>query len=129
VEWYESLFLQACGHVLTQSRVANLRRASGVLNLDTEPTRDLVAAYQRGVGLVFSVAEMQQKLAAGAECVLLLLVHEHQFSSTLEQLQIKHDVVLSATLRTDARSSDFSNYHIDVALIRKTSAGAMGIAH
>lgn len=129
MEWYESLFLQACGHVLTQSRVANLRRASGVLNLDTEPTRDLVAAYQRGVGLVFSVAEMQQKLASGAECVLLLLVHEHQFSSTLEQLQIKHDVVLSATLRTDARSSDFSNYHIDVALIRKTSAGAMGIAH
>lgn len=129
MEWYESLFLQACGHVLTQSRVANLRRISGVLNLDTEPTRDLVAAYQRSVGLVFSVAEMQQKLASGAECVLLLLVHEHQFSSTLEQLQIKHDVVLSATLRTDARSSDFSNYHIDVALIRKTSAGAMGIAH
>nr|WP_232239520.1 hypothetical protein [Pseudomonas alkylphenolica] len=121
--------MQACGHVLTQSRVANLRRVSGVLNLDTEPTRDLVAAYQRGVELVFSVAEMQQKLASGAECVLLLLVHEHQFSSTLEQLQIKHDVVLSATLRTDARSSDFSNYHIDVALIRKTSAGTMGIAH
>lgn len=129
MEWYESLFLQACGHVLTQSRVANLRRISGALNLDTEPTRDLVAAYQRSVGLVFSVAEMQQKLAAGSECVLLLLVHEHQFSSTLEQLQIKHDVVLSATLRTDARSSDFSNYHIDVALIRKTSSGAMGIAH
>ncbi|MGH8465944.1 MAG: hypothetical protein ACRESP_12285 [Pseudomonas sp.] len=129
MEWYESLFLQACGHVLTQSRVANLRRISGALNLDTEPTRDLVAAYQRSVGLVFSVAEMQQKLASGAECVLLLLVHEHQFSSTLEQLQIKHDVVLSATLRTDARSSDFSNYHIDVALIRKTSSGAKGIAH
>lgn len=44
-------------------------------------------------------------------------------------LKSEQDVVLSATLRTDARSSDFSNYHVDVALIRKTSAGAMGIAH
>ncbi|MNF77086.1 hypothetical protein D3C84_592240 [compost metagenome] len=129
MEWYESLFLQACGHVLIQSRVANLRRVDGVLNLDIESTRDLVASYQRGVALVFSVSEMKQKLAEGAESALLLLVHEHQFSSALQQLTREQDVVLSATLRTDGRSSDFSNYHVDVALIRKTSAGAMGIAH
>ncbi|MNJ27702.1 hypothetical protein D3C77_222140 [compost metagenome] len=129
MEWYESLFLQACGLVLTQSRVANLRRVEGVLELDIEPTRDLVASYQRGVALVFSVSEMKQELSGGAESALLLLVHEHQFSRTLEMLKSEQDVVLSATLRTDARSSDFSNYHVDVALIRKTSAGAMGIAH
>jgi len=129
VEWYESLFLQACGHVLTQSRVANLRRADGVLNLDIASTRDLVASYQRGVALVFSASDMKQKLAEGSESVLLLLVHEHQFSSSLQKLTREQDVVLSATLRTDARSSGFSNYHVDVALIRKTSAGAVGIAH
>ncbi|CAI8718741.1 hypothetical protein [Pseudomonas chlororaphis] len=129
MEWYESLFLQACGHVLTQSRVANLRRVDGVLNLDIASTRDLVASYQRGVALVFGIKEMKQKLAEGADSALLLLVHEHQFSSALEKLRREQDVVLSATLRTDARSSYVSNYHVDVALIRKTSTSAMGIAH
>jgi D-arabinose 1-dehydrogenase-like Zn-dependent alcohol dehydrogenase len=129
VEWYESLFLQACGHVLTQSRVANLRRADGVLNLDIAATRDLADSYQRSVALAFSAEEVKQRLSEGADCVLLLLVHEHQFFNTLEKLKRENDVVLSASLRTDARSNDFSNYHVDVALIRKSASGQMNIAH
>ena len=129
MEWYESLFLQACGHVLIQSRVANLRRVDGVLNLDIASTRDLADSYQRSVALAFSAEEVKQRLSEGADSVLLLLVHEHQFYNAMEKLKKEQDVVLSATLRTDARSSDFSNYHVDVALIRKTSAVAMGIAH
>jgi hypothetical protein len=58
-----------------------------------------------------------------------LLVHEHQFFNTLEKLKRENDVVLSASLRTDARSNDFSNYYVDVALIRKSASGQMNVAH
>ncbi|MFG0550771.1 hypothetical protein [Pseudomonas sp. yb_9] len=129
MEWYESLFLQACAHVINQSRVASNRRSDGVLNLDIASTRDLVSSYQRGGGLAFSTSEMKQQFSAGADCVLLLLVHEHQFTNALGAVKKSQDVVLSATLRTDARASDFSMYHVDVALVRRTESGAMDIAH
>lgn len=129
MEWYESLFLQACAHVMTQAKLARRQASQGALNLNVTSTHDLVEAYQRGVTLAFNPKELQQHFAEGAECALLILANEHQFVSTLQDIKRQHDVVLSATLGTNVRSSDFATYHVDVALIRKTSAGAMDIAH
>ncbi|AHZ76237.1 MULTISPECIES: hypothetical protein [Pseudomonas] len=129
MEWYESLFLQACGHVMTLTKVANRRAAQHALNLDTGSTYDLVEAYQRGVTLVFNTTELKQRFADGADCALLMLVNEHQFSSTLQDIKRQHDVVLSATLGTAVRSSEFATYHVDVAIIRATAASAIDIAH
>jgi hypothetical protein len=129
VEWYESLFLQACAHVMNQAKIAQRRAPHGALNLNVTSTHELVEAYQRGVALAFNPKELQQHFAEGADCALLVLTSEHQFASTLQDIKRQHDVVLSATLGTTVRSSDFATYHVDVALIRATKAGAMDIAH
>ncbi|WP_274411771.1 hypothetical protein [Pseudomonas sp. NEEL19] len=129
MEWYESLFLQMCGHVLTASRLANHRGLSGALTLDTLVTRDLVESYQRNVAVAFSQAEMKDQLASGAHCVVLILVKDHQFQHYLADINSQQEVVLSATLRTDARSTEHANYHVDVAIIRPTTSGPMDIAH
>lgn len=129
MEWFESLFLQACSHVITRSRVGDRGQQKCRPVLDVVSTRDLVASYQREVALAFSLAGLQQKLSEGADCVLLLLVQEHQFHTTLQELKRQQDVVLSATLKTDARSSDFANYHVDIAFIRKSRSSSVDNAH
>ncbi|MFG0543178.1 hypothetical protein ACF8EA_23865 [Pseudomonas sp. YQ_5] len=129
MEWYESLFLQACGHAMTLAKVAHRRATQHALNLNIGSTHDLVEAYQRGVALAFNVTELKQCFADGADCALLILVNEHQFSSPLQDIKRQHDVVLNATLGTTVRSSDFATYHIDVAIVRATAASTMDIAH
>lgn len=129
VEWYESLFLQMCSHVLTQSKMANRRGLTGALTMDTPSTRDLVESYERNVAVAFSAAEMKDHLSQGANCVVLIIVKEHQFQNFLTDINRQQEVVLSATLRTDARSTEFANYHVDIAIIRPTSSGPMDIAH
>ena len=129
MEWYESLFLQVCGHVLTQAKVSTRRDANGVPVFDNAATRDLVDSYRRGVALAFSLPEVKQKLLEGADCVLLLSVHEHQFSNTLQDIKRQQDVMLNATLRTDVRSNEYATYHVDVAVIRATVSSPMDIAH
>ncbi|WAB96243.1 hypothetical protein OSW16_16945 [Pseudomonas putida] len=129
MEWYESLFLQMCGHVITQTRVKQRPGSTAAPKLDVASTRDLVDAYKRGVGLAFDLNDLQRAFQGDVNCVLLILVHEHQFSSILHELKKVQDVALSATLRTDAPASDFSNYHVDVALVRQTSFGTMPTAH
>ncbi|MFF7061247.1 hypothetical protein [Pseudomonas sp. NPDC008258] len=129
MEWYESLFLQMCSHVLTQSKVASRRGIKGVLSMDTTGTADLVESYQRNVGLAFTLTEMKAQLAQGAHCVVLVVVKEHQFQNHLTEINRQQEVVLSATLRTEARSTEYANYHVDIAIIRPTSSGPMDIAH
>ncbi|UXH41325.1 hypothetical protein [Pseudomonas promysalinigenes] len=129
MEWYESLFLQACAHVMTQAKIAQRHTPQGGLNLNVTATHELVEAYQRGVALAFNAKELQQAFAHGADCALLIMTHEHQFASTLQDIKRQHDVVLSATLGTTVRSSDFATYHVDVALIRATQAITLDIAH
>lgn len=129
MEWYESLFLQMCSHVLTQARMANRRGFTGSLSMDTTSTRDLVESYQRNVAVAFSTAEMKDHLSQGANCVALIMVKEHQFQNYLADINRQQEVVLSATLRTDARSTEYANYHVDIAIIRPTSSGPMDIAH
>ncbi|MQG91458.1 hypothetical protein [Pseudomonas sp. MN1F] len=129
MEWYESLFLQACAHVMTLAKIAQPRTPQGALKLNVTSTYELVEAYQRGVTLAFNAKELQQHFVEGADCALLILTSEHQFTSTLQDIKRQHDVVLSASLGTKIRSSDFATYHVDVALIRATKAGAMDIAH
>ncbi|WP_282361608.1 hypothetical protein [Pseudomonas sp. PS01300] len=129
MEWYESLFLQMCGHVISQSRVSTLNCADRSLNLEVTATRDLVASYRRGVALAFTLPEMKMQFVQGVECVMLLLVHEYQFSNVLAELKKTQDVVLSASLRTDIRASDFANYHVDVAIVRRVVSDVMGTSH
>ncbi|AHC85664.1 hypothetical protein X970_05155 [Pseudomonas monteilii SB3101] len=129
VEWYESLFLQMCSHILTHSKIANRRGLNGALSMDTAATRDLVQSYQRNVAVAFSSAEMKAHLSQGAHCVVLIVVQEHQFHSCLKDINQQQEVVLSATLRTEVRSTGYANYHVDVAIIRPTSTSPMDIAH
>lgn len=129
MEWFESLFLQMCSHVLTQTKLANRRGPTGALNMDTTATHDLVESYQRNVAVAFNPAELKAHLSHGANCVVLIIVKEHQFQNYLTDINRQQEVVLSATLRTEARSTDYANYHVDIAIIRPTSSGPMDIAH
>lgn len=129
MEWFESLFLQMCSHVLTQTKMANRRGLTGALNMDTTATHDLAESYQRNVAVAFSPAELKAHLSQGANCVVLIIVKEHQFQNYLTDINRQQEVVLSATLRTEARSTDYANYHVDIAIIRPTSSGPMDIAH
>ncbi|HEN8799545.1 TPA: hypothetical protein U8251_002120 [Pseudomonas putida] len=129
MEWYESLFLQLCSHVLTQSKVAYRRGGNGPLNMDIASTRELVESYQRNTAIAFSVTEMKSHLSQGADAVALIILKEHQFQHYLAEINRQHEVILSATLRTEARSTEYANYHVDVAIIRPTSSGPMDIAH
>lgn len=129
MEWYESLFLQMCSHVITLSKTVNRRGFTGALSMDTTSTRDLVESYQRDVAVAFSPAELKGHLSQGANCVVLLIVKDHPFQNYLTDINRQQEVVLSATLRTDARSTEYANYHVDIAIIRPTSSGPMDIAH
>lgn len=129
MEWYESLFLQMCSQVLTHAKMANRRGFTGALSMDAVATRDLVESYQRSVAIAFSPTEMKDHLSRGANCVVLIIVKEHQFQNYLTDINRQQEVVLSATLRTDARSTEYANYHVDIAIIRPTSSGPMDIAH
>lgn len=129
MEWYESLFLQMCGHVITQTRAKHRPDSTVAPQLDVAFTRDIVDAYKRGVAIAFSLADLKVAFAGGIDCALLLLVHEHQFSNLVQELKKTQDVMLSATLRTDARASDFANYHVDVALVRRTASFSMDTTH
>lgn len=128
MEWFESLFLQVCGHVITRSRAGDRQQKCKPM-LDVASTHELVASYQRGVELAFSVQALKQRFSSGADCVLLLLVQDHPFNTTLQELKRQQDVLLSATIKTDARSSDFANYHIDVAFIKKSFITPTDVAH
>ena len=93
VEWYESLFLQMCSHVLTQSKMANRRGLTGALTMDTTSTRDLVESYERNVAVAFSAAEMKDHLSQGANCVVLIIVKEHQFQNYLTDINRQQEVM------------------------------------
>lgn len=129
MEWYESLFLQMCGHVITQTRATHRPGFTAAPKLDVASTRAVVDAYKRGVAIAFSLSDLKAAFEGGIDCALLLLVHEHQFSNIVHELKKTQDVMLSATLRTDARASDFSSYHVDVALVRRAASGVTGTSH
>ncbi|MFJ4456534.1 hypothetical protein ACIP1G_21935 [Pseudomonas sp. NPDC089392] len=129
MEWYESLFLQMCSHVLTQSKLAHRRGLNGALNMDIASTRELVETYQRNTAVAFSLTEMKLHLSQGADSVALIIVKEHQFQNYLAEINRQQEVVLSATLRTEARSTEYANYHVDIAIIRPTTSSPTDIAH
>ncbi len=97
--------------------------------MDSAATRDVVESYQRNVALAFNPAEIRGHLSQGANCVVLIVVQEHQFQSCLAELNRQQEVVLSATLRTEVRSTEYANFHVDIAIVRPTSSGPMDIAH
>ena len=118
MEWYESLFLQICAHVLSRARVADEVRVDGRLNLGIDPTQRIVDAYRKGAGLAFNTQSAIKQMSNGVEYVVLILVREHQFSKAVQNLKEKCHVVLSATMETDAQASVVSNYYVDVAVCR-----------
>lgn len=118
MEWHESLFLQMCAHVLSEARMADKARVSGRPNYDITATYRIVGAYRKDAQLAFDTHTAFEHIANGAEFVVLILVREHQFSKSLQNLKEKCHVVLTATMETDARASAVSNYYADVAICR-----------
>lgn len=118
MEWYESLFLQMCAHVLSGARMSDAVRVSGMPNYDITATRRIVGSYRKEVQLAYDARAVIEKISRGAEYVVLILVREHQFVNVLQNLKEKCHVVLSATMETDARASAVSNYYVDVAICK-----------
>ena len=118
MEWYESLFLQVCAHVLSEARMSDMARVSGRPNYDITATRRIVGSYRKEAQLAYDAHVALEKISSGAEYVVLILVREHQFSKTLQNIKEKCHVALSATMETDARASSVSNYYVDVAICK-----------
>ncbi|WP_202210580.1 hypothetical protein [Pseudomonas paraversuta] len=118
MDWYESLFLQMCAHVLSEARMSDTARVSGKPNYDITATRRIVGSYRKEAQLAYDAPAALEKISSGAKYVVLILVREHQFINALQNLKEKCHVVLSATMETDARASAVSNYYVDVAICK-----------